>query len=134
VQHCRKGSEDAYFAIPATRMAEELGRKMMANIIMLGFFTAVTGAVSINAAQNAVTESVPKGPKKRTSKPSAKAMTTAWPFSKAGRKRPLEVGEPDTMKRSKDRLHSVLIVGANPAGIAAANKLGELGIAGNPGG
>ena len=32
------------------------------------------------------------------------------------------------MKRSKDRLHSVLIVGANPAGIAAANKLGELGI------
>ncbi len=33
------------------------------------------------------------------------------------------------MKRSKDRLHNVLIVGANPAGIAAANKLGELGIA-----
>jgi len=32
------------------------------------------------------------------------------------------------MKRSKDRLHSVLIIGANPAGIAAANKLGELGI------
>ena len=32
------------------------------------------------------------------------------------------------MKRSKDRLHSVVIVGANPAGIAAANKLGELGI------
>jgi len=32
------------------------------------------------------------------------------------------------MKRSKDRLHSVFIVGANPAGIAAANKLGELGV------
>jgi NADPH-dependent glutamate synthase beta subunit-like oxidoreductase len=32
------------------------------------------------------------------------------------------------MKRSKDRLHSVLIIGANPAGVAAANKLGELGI------
>ena len=32
------------------------------------------------------------------------------------------------MKRSKDRLHSVVIIGANPAGIAAANKLGELGI------
>jgi NADPH-dependent glutamate synthase beta subunit-like oxidoreductase/NAD-dependent dihydropyrimidine dehydrogenase PreA subunit len=32
------------------------------------------------------------------------------------------------MKRSKNRLHNVLIVGANPAGIAAANKLGELGI------
>ena len=32
------------------------------------------------------------------------------------------------MKRSKDRLQSVVIVGANPAGISAANKLGELGI------
>ncbi|MCF8129332.1 MAG: 2-oxoacid:acceptor oxidoreductase family protein [Deltaproteobacteria bacterium] len=63
-----KGSENAYFAIPATRMAEELGRKMMANIIMLGFFTAVTGAVSIDAAQNAVTESVPKGTEKKNIK------------------------------------------------------------------
>ncbi len=29
--------EQDYFTIPATRMAEELGRKMMANIIMIGF-------------------------------------------------------------------------------------------------
>ena len=50
-----------FFSIPATRMAEELGRTMMANIIMLGFFTAVTGAVSMDAAQKAVAESVPKG-------------------------------------------------------------------------
>ncbi len=63
-----KGSEDDYFAIPATRMAEELGRKMMANIIMLGFFTAVTGAISIEAAQNAVTESVPKGTEQKNIK------------------------------------------------------------------
>ena len=32
------------------------------------------------------------------------------------------------MKPSKDRLHRVIIIGATPAGIAAANKLGELGI------
>ncbi len=32
------------------------------------------------------------------------------------------------MKRAKDRLHRVIVVGATPAGIAAANKLGELGI------
>ncbi|MCP4715771.1 MAG: pyruvate ferredoxin oxidoreductase [Deltaproteobacteria bacterium] len=51
---------DAY-SIPATRMAEELGRKMMANIIMLGFFTAVTKAISLKAAENAVAVSVPKG-------------------------------------------------------------------------
>jgi len=60
--------DQPYFAIPATRMAEELGRKMMANIIMLGFFTAVTGAISINAAENAVTKSVPKGTEKKNIK------------------------------------------------------------------
>ncbi len=49
------------FPIPSTRMAEEMGRKMMANIIMFGFFTAVTGAVSVDAARQAVRESVPKG-------------------------------------------------------------------------
>jgi len=32
------------------------------------------------------------------------------------------------MKTSKNRLHNVMILGGNPAGIAAANKLGELGI------
>ncbi len=32
------------------------------------------------------------------------------------------------MKKAKNRLHSVLIIGANPAGVAAANKLGELGV------
>ncbi|MBU0988428.1 MAG: 2-oxoacid:acceptor oxidoreductase family protein [Proteobacteria bacterium] len=50
-----------FFSIPATRMAEEIGRKMMANIIMLGFLTAVTNIVSMDAAQKAVEESVPKG-------------------------------------------------------------------------
>ncbi|MBN1627968.1 MAG: FAD-dependent oxidoreductase, partial [Deltaproteobacteria bacterium] len=32
------------------------------------------------------------------------------------------------MKRDKDRLHSVMVIGATPSGVAAANKLGELGI------
>jgi len=50
-----------YFSVPATRMAEEMGRKMMANIIMLGFTTAVTDVVSADAMKQAVTSSVPKG-------------------------------------------------------------------------
>ena len=33
------------------------------------------------------------------------------------------------MKRPKNRLHSVMVVGATPAGVSATNKLGELGIA-----
>jgi len=32
------------------------------------------------------------------------------------------------MRAPKDRLHRVLVIGATPAGIAAANKLGEMGI------
>ncbi len=32
------------------------------------------------------------------------------------------------MKRPKDRLHKVIVIGATPSGIAATNKLGELGI------
>lgn len=50
-----------HFAIPATRMAENLGNKMMANIIMLGFCTAITQAVSCEAAQATIAESVPRG-------------------------------------------------------------------------
>ena len=56
-----RGFGGQFFSIPSTRIAEELGRKMMANIIMLGFFTAITGAVSVDAARDAVTDSVPKG-------------------------------------------------------------------------
>jgi len=50
------------FAIPATRIAEkELGRKMVANIVMLGFLAALDQSVSADALRLAVRESVPKG-------------------------------------------------------------------------
>jgi 2-oxoglutarate ferredoxin oxidoreductase subunit gamma len=49
------------FSISLTRLAEEMGRKMVANIIMLGFFTAITGAISLSSARMAVSRSVPKG-------------------------------------------------------------------------
>ncbi|HCF57965.1 MAG TPA: pyruvate ferredoxin oxidoreductase [Myxococcales bacterium] len=47
------------FGIPATRYAEEIGRKQVLNIIMVGFFTAVTGLVSEQGTRKAVAESVP---------------------------------------------------------------------------
>ena len=53
-----------FFAVPATRMAEELGRVMMANIIMIGFTVAVAGVVSEAAARGAVAASVPRGTEK----------------------------------------------------------------------
>ncbi len=48
-------------SVPATRLAEELGRKIVANIVMLGFFAAVTDVVSVEALREAVLSSVPKG-------------------------------------------------------------------------
>lgn len=52
------GIHDLY-TIPATRMAEELGNKMMANVVMLGFFAAITNAVSPGALRSTVAETVP---------------------------------------------------------------------------
>lgn len=49
------------YGVPATRIAEELRRKMVLNIVMVGFVAAVTGLVSLDAARKAVLDSVPKG-------------------------------------------------------------------------
>jgi 2-oxoglutarate ferredoxin oxidoreductase subunit gamma len=47
--------------VPATRFAEELGRRLVLNIVMVGFFTGVTGLVPIEAVERAVLDSVPRG-------------------------------------------------------------------------
>jgi 2-oxoglutarate ferredoxin oxidoreductase subunit gamma len=49
------------YSIPATRIAEELGRRMVLNIVMVGFFAAVTDVVNVDAIRKAVSDSVPKG-------------------------------------------------------------------------
>ncbi|MGD1991676.1 MAG: 2-oxoacid:acceptor oxidoreductase family protein [Anaerolineae bacterium] len=48
-------------SIPATRIAEEVGRRIVANVVMLGFVAAVTDVVSPEAMKKAVLESVPQG-------------------------------------------------------------------------
>jgi 2-oxoglutarate ferredoxin oxidoreductase subunit gamma len=50
-----------HYSIPATRIAEELGKKMVLNIVMMGFTTAVTKVVERKAMEEAVKMSVPKG-------------------------------------------------------------------------
>jgi 2-oxoglutarate ferredoxin oxidoreductase subunit gamma len=49
------------FGIPATRIAEELGRKVVLNMVMTGFFTAVTKLISKDAMRKAIETSVPRG-------------------------------------------------------------------------
>lgn len=48
------------YSIPATRFAEELGNRIVANVIMLGFLSAVTNIVSFEALKKAVEEGVPR--------------------------------------------------------------------------
>ena len=50
--------DDVTENIPATRLAEELGRRIVANAVMLGFFTAVTGLVKREAMEKAIEDSV----------------------------------------------------------------------------
>jgi 2-oxoglutarate ferredoxin oxidoreductase subunit gamma len=47
------------YGVPATRLAEELGRKVVLNIVMVGFFGAVTNLLEPDALRKAVADSVP---------------------------------------------------------------------------
>jgi len=51
--------ETKVYSIPATRMAEELGKRMVLNSVMVGFFTAVTHLLEPDAVRKAVADSVP---------------------------------------------------------------------------
>ncbi len=52
-------AEAGIYRVPATRLAEELGRRMVQNVVMVGFFAAVTGLVEAQALRAAVDDSVP---------------------------------------------------------------------------
>ena len=47
------------YSVPATRFAEELGKRMVLNSVMVGFFTAVTNLLNADAVRKAVIDSVP---------------------------------------------------------------------------
>lgn len=55
----KKDEEKNVFSIPATKIAEELGKKIVANIVMLGYFTKVAGVISYNSMKKSVLETVP---------------------------------------------------------------------------
>jgi 2-oxoglutarate ferredoxin oxidoreductase subunit gamma len=47
------------YGVPATRLAEELGRRMVLNIVMVGFFASVAGLLEEQSLRAAVEDSVP---------------------------------------------------------------------------
>lgn len=50
-----------HFTVPATRLAEGIGRRIVLNIVTVGFFGAVSELVPREALEKAVKESVPPG-------------------------------------------------------------------------
>ena len=61
IQPARLNHGTRTYGIPATRFAEELGRKLVLNMVMVGFVTAITGVASPDAVRKAIQTSVPKG-------------------------------------------------------------------------
>lgn len=49
------------YGIPATRLAEQVGRRLVLNIVMVGFYAAVAQMASRQAVEKAVLDSVPRG-------------------------------------------------------------------------
>ncbi len=56
------------YDVPATRFAEELGNKMMANIVMLGFLAAVRPVATAQSIREAMLKAVPPRTKETNDK------------------------------------------------------------------
>jgi len=63
-------------SIPATNLAREMGRVVVANIIMLGFLAAVSDVVSPEALKKSILATVPKG----TEEFNIKAFTLGYEY------------------------------------------------------
>ena len=55
------GQNSTLLSIPAMQMAKEMGRVVVANVIMLGFLAAVSNLVTAEALLKSILASVPKG-------------------------------------------------------------------------
>jgi len=64
------------YGITSTRIAEEIGRVIVQNIVMLGFFAAVTDLVTREQWENAIKDSVPAG----TEELNLKAFRAGWDY------------------------------------------------------
>jgi len=49
------------FEVPATRIAEKLGRTIVANVVMLGALTAITRLVDAESMRKSILENIPRG-------------------------------------------------------------------------
>jgi 2-oxoglutarate ferredoxin oxidoreductase subunit gamma len=68
---------DRYLAIPFTRIARELGKEMVANIVALGALAARSNAVTLESLEKAVLGRVPRGTEELNKKALAAGIDAA---------------------------------------------------------
>jgi 2-oxoglutarate ferredoxin oxidoreductase subunit gamma len=68
----------SFLSVPANRLARDMGRPVVSNIILLGFLAAVSDFVSVDALRQSVLASVPKG----TGELNMKAFETGFQFGR----------------------------------------------------
>jgi 2-oxoglutarate ferredoxin oxidoreductase subunit gamma len=74
------GPEERMHRIPATSLAEGLGRRLVANVVMLGFFSRVTGIVQREAIEKAIETTVPA----RTLELNLRAFSLGYEYAPEG--------------------------------------------------
>ena len=52
------------FKVPSTKMAEEMGKTIVANVVMLGALVAITSITTADAFKNSLLSNIPKGTEK----------------------------------------------------------------------
>lgn len=57
----RASKASRVYKVPATRIAESLGRRIVANMVLIGSIIAITKLVSIEAVEDSILASVPQG-------------------------------------------------------------------------
>ena len=75
------------YPIPATRIAEEIGRALFQNVVMLGAFTAITGWLSYEAVEKALLDSIPKG----TETPNRAALKRGFDHARERSSQPVSI-------------------------------------------
>lgn len=72
---------DDVLYVPATKLAEDLGRRIVANVVMLGFFTAATSIVSKESVETAIKSTV----KQKTVPLNIQAFQTGYEYARRGK-------------------------------------------------
>jgi 2-oxoglutarate ferredoxin oxidoreductase subunit gamma len=60
VPNQKKNVEAKIYEVPATRIAEELGKKIVANVVMIGAFAAITDLFDLEQLKESIRHNVPK--------------------------------------------------------------------------